>query len=443
MSNKSKVLLGLAGDILALYASLFLTLVLRYPAGFYQELAARHFVPFTLIFPVWLAVFYVFGLYDFRRLRNGMDFFRTLVSALFTNAVLSIFFFYFLPILAIAPKTNLFLFLLIFGLVEILWRRGLNHLATTGPSRRVVLWGRTEAAKEIHECLKQNPHLGYEVRAWIEDGAVLPFERKTLEDAIREHQADLVIVPRQFLKESRLVKVFFDLLDKVEVRDLPGFYEELFQRVPASEIDEAWFLENVARQHEIYEELKRVVDFLAAAIVQLALIPLEILIALAIRLTSRGPVIYSQVRVGRNGRNFVLYKFRTMRVDAEKDGPQWAPPAGDKRTTRIGRLLRYSHFDELPQLVNVLRGDLSFVGPRPERPEFVKILREQVPYYEIRSLIKPGITGWAQINYRKDMTVEDVKQKIQYDLYYLKNRSLVVDLAILLKTIKTFVSTPS
>ncbi len=429
--------------MIALYASLFLVIFLRFPAQFYEELSRRHFAPFTMIFPVWLVVFYVSGLYDFRRLRNNLDFFRVLMLALLVNAILSIFFFYFIPALAIAPKTNLFLFFVLFAAVEILWRRYFNQVASSGgPVSRVILWGRSEATKEIEEYLRLNPHVGYKIAYWVEEGASLPLEFRNWEDMIREHEADLVVVPRKFLKESRLAKVFFDLFDRIEVRDLPSFYEELFQRVPASDIDEAWFLENIARRHEIYEELKRAVDFAAAAIVQIVLIPFELVFAILIKLTSPGPVIYSQIRVGENGRHFTLYKFRTMRMDAEKDGPQWAPPSGDRRTTSFGKFLRHSHFDELPQLVNVLKGDLSFVGPRPERPEFVKILREQVSYYEMRSMIKPGITGWAQINYRKDTTVEDVKRKIQYDLYYLKNRSLIIDIAILLKTFKVFVSTP-
>jgi lipopolysaccharide/colanic/teichoic acid biosynthesis glycosyltransferase len=166
------------------------------------------------------------------------------------------------------------------------------------------------------------------------------------------------------------------------------------------------------------------------------------LIALLVALTSRGPVIYRQVRVGEKGKPFTLYKFRTMRVNAEKDGAQWATK-NDARTTPIGGALRTSHLDELPQLWNIIRGDLSFVGPRPERPEFVAKLAARIPYYEARLFIKPGVTGWAQINHRADLTDADVAEKLQYDIYYLKNRSPILDWAIILKTIKSIFVNPS
>jgi lipopolysaccharide/colanic/teichoic acid biosynthesis glycosyltransferase len=171
------------------------------------------------------------------------------------------------------------------------------------------------------------------------------------------------------------------------------------------------------------------------------LLPFEIIIALLVAITSRGPIIYRQVRVGEKGKQFMLYKFRTMRVDAEKNGAQWASK-NDARTTPIGGLLRASHLDELPQLWNIIRGDLSFVGPRPERPEFVTTLAARIPYYEARLFIKPGLTGWAQIHHRADLTDDDVVEKLQYDIYYLKNRSPILDWTIVLKTIKAIFVNP-
>jgi lipopolysaccharide/colanic/teichoic acid biosynthesis glycosyltransferase len=160
-----------------------------------------------------------------------------------------------------------------------------------------------------------------------------------------------------------------------------------------------------------------------------------------IKLTSRGSVIYKQQRIGKNGRVFILYKFRTMIPEAESDGPKWAEEQ-DERVTIIGRFLRRTHLDELPQLINVIKGDLSFVGPRPERPEFVEHLKKKIPYYEIRHLIKPGITGWAQINYKYASSIDDTYEKLQFDIYYIKKRSIVLDILILLKTIKTVFINP-
>jgi lipopolysaccharide/colanic/teichoic acid biosynthesis glycosyltransferase len=223
--------------------------------------------------------------------------------------------------------------------------------------------------------------------------------------------------------------------------DLPNFYEAVMRKVPLADLEETWFLENIEGAAQFYDPLKRAWELLAALVIGIILIPVEALIALLVLVTSRGPVIYRQIRVGKNGKDFTLYKFRTMKVDAEKDGVQWATK-GDPRATAIGKFLRASHLDELPQLVNVIRGELSFVGPRPERPEWVKKLEAQIPYYETRLLIKPGVTGWAQLNHRADLDVKDVKQKLQYDIYYLKNRSLILDLAIIAKTLKSFFVNP-
>ncbi|MBV9956779.1 MAG: exopolysaccharide biosynthesis polyprenyl glycosylphosphotransferase, partial [Acidobacteria bacterium] len=167
-------------------------------------------------------------------------------------------------------------------------------------------------------------------------------------------------------------------------------------------------------------------------------LPLVIITALLIKLESKGPVLYRQERVGRNGRPFTLMKFRSMRVDAEKNGPVWAQDRDD-RTTRVGRIIRRIRVDEIPQFWNILRGEMNFVGPRPERPHFIRQLAEEIPYYEQRHLIAPGLTGWAQIKYPYGASVEDARQKLQYDLYYIKNQSLLLDAAILFETIKTII----
>jgi lipopolysaccharide/colanic/teichoic acid biosynthesis glycosyltransferase len=239
------------------------------------------------------------------------------------------------------------------------------------------------------------------------------------------------------------VAVLYELFASgIIVTDLVSFYELIMRKVPILEIQDTWFLENIAREVNFYDPLKRASEFVGALALGIILIPFEILIAILVAVTSRGPIIYRQVRVGEKGKHFTLYKFRTMRVDAEKDGAQWASK-NDARTTPIGSALRASHLDELPQLWNIIRGDLSFVGPRPERPEFVEKLEARIPYYEARLFIKPGVTGWAQINHRADLTDADVAEKLQYDIYYLKNRSPILDWAIILKTIKSIFVNPS
>jgi exopolysaccharide biosynthesis polyprenyl glycosylphosphotransferase len=184
---------------------------------------------------------------------------------------------------------------------------------------------------------------------------------------------------------------------------------------------------------------KRTLDVLTAAAGLIIATPVLLVVALLVKVTSRGPVLYHQQRVGQHGRTFTVHKFRSMRADAEaKTGAVWAA-SNDSRVTPIGRLLRKSRLDELPQLWNVLRGEMSFVGPRPERPEFVRQLTEQIPYYGQRHVVRPGLTGWAQVRYSYGASTEDALQKLQYDLYYIKNLSISLDLFIIFSTIKTVV----
>ena len=180
--------------------------------------------------------------------------------------------------------------------------------------------------------------------------------------------------------------------------------------------------------------IKRLIDIALSVLLLLLSLPLTLLTALAIKLESPGPVFYVQERVGQYGKTFRLYKFRSMRADAEKDGPRWAG-ANDSRVTRVGRLIRVCRVDEIPQFINVLRGEMSVVGPRPERPFFVEKLREQIPFYSRRLAMKPGITGWAQVRHHYDASIEDVKQKVLYDLYYFENMSLLLDFQIIARTV--------
>jgi sugar transferase (PEP-CTERM system associated) len=224
----------------------------------------------------------------------------------------------------------------------------------------------------------------------------------------------------------------------INVYDLSDFYERFWSKVPVMHLRSGWLIFSPGFdliQNPLGLRLKRVLDRGFSATLIALLAPLLALIAVLIRLDSPGPVIFRQQRVGEGGRVFTLYKFRSMRADAEQNGAQWAS-AGDPRITRLGRILRTTRLDELPQLWNVLRGDMSFIGPRPERPEFTAMLEKQIPYYDSRYLVKPGITGWAQVLYPYGASADDAREKLQYDLYYIKHYSLLLDIAIVFKTIR-------
>ena len=442
LRTKTKVMFLLLGDIVALYAALFLALIIRYGSGFYDEFVYAHAAPFTIIFIPWLLVFYVAGLYDLRRLRNNLDFFKTLALSLVTNAILAVLLFYLIPIFGITPKTNLFIFIVVFAVWEIWWRRFFNRVTESSEApNRVLLIGSGAAVVEIEASIKENPQLGYAIVARLreESASEMP---SILHDMVTKDRANLIVVPRELKRKDTLAPTLYQLFGQgTSIIDLDNFYEIVMRKVPLADVEETWFLENIESAAKFYDQFKRALEFLLAVIVGIILSPILILIAVIVRITSRGPAIYSQTRVGTHASEFILYKFRTMRQDAERGGAQWATP-GDTRVTRFGKFLRKSHLDELPQLWNILKGNISFVGPRPERPEFVAKLKTEIPFYDVRLLVKPGLTGWAQIHYRADLTHEDVKQKLQYDVYYLKNRSPILDLAIILKTIKSIFVAP-
>ncbi|MEP7183470.1 MAG: TIGR03013 family XrtA/PEP-CTERM system glycosyltransferase, partial [Betaproteobacteria bacterium] len=245
--------------------------------------------------------------------------------------------------------------------------------------------------------------------------------------AVREQRGG--VLPLRALLDCRLAGV--------QVTDLARFFERVHGRIPIATLKASWLIYGRGfRQTWLRALVKRTFDVVVSMLLLVLMLPVIAVTALLIMLELDGPVVYRQERVGRLGKPFTVLKFRSMRKDAEKDGkPAWAE-ADDVRVTRLGRLLRRSRIDELPQLINVLRGEMSFVGPRPERPAFVAMLTEQIPFYAVRHSVKPGITGWAQVRYSYGATVEQAAKKLEYDLYYVKNHSLFLDLLILLETVR-------
>jgi sugar transferase (PEP-CTERM system associated) len=245
--------------------------------------------------------------------------------------------------------------------------------------------------------------------------------------AVRERRGG--VLPLRELVDCRI--------SGVPVTDLAGMYERVRGEVPLESLRASWLIYGQGfAQGGTRSFVKRSFDLLVSLLLLVLASPVMLLTALAIRLESPGPVIYRQERIGLGGRRFMCLKFRSMRADAEQDGvARWAIRS-DPRVTRVGRVIRKLRIDELPQLVNVLRGEMSFVGPRPERPTFVKDLKETIPFYDVRHCVKPGVTGWAQVRYSYGASVEDARKKLQFDLYYVKNHSLFLDLLILVETVR-------
>lgn len=435
MPNFKKITL-LLGDIIILYLSLWLTLFIRYGANFNLTRWQQHFWPFTIIYLLWLIVFYIAGLYELTLARNNINFYSTLLRGLIINAGLAIAFFYFIPYFGITPKTNLFLNLTTLTLLISGWRQLYNHLLKTSVLiSNVLIIGKNKETKQINQIIKNNPQLGYRIINQIKPSYIqTPFD--LLEMATQKNIKTIVtaIDPHQ---DSKLVQSLYQCLPlKISFSDLPSFYEKILGRVPISSIGEIWFLENLTEsQKNFYEAIKRILDMLGAFILGLTSLVFYPLIALAIKFDSRGPLFYKQRRIGQDGQIFKVIKFRSMVEEAERNGAQWADRQ-DRRITKMGRFLRKTRLDELPQLWNIFIGQMSFIGPRPERIEFVQQLEKEIPYYQIRHIVKPGLTGWAQVNFRYGASVEDSIEKLQFELYYIKHRSFILDLSIILKTIK-------
>ncbi len=437
-------------DIFALYVSLIVALLIRYPADF-QRQYGLHIYPFSLIFISWLLVFYIANLYEPKLLRNNVHFYSALFKAIIIAAVISVLFFYLVPLYGITPKTNLFIFLAIFAGLELVNRSIFNNVLQKGFKKSVLIVGANNQSLELDLFIKENPQLGYKIQSVID---IFSDKLKDIGQTIQEEKIDIIVLSPEAYQVPEIIDIFYKSLlgvgswdgalarpgnsveQKVGFMNLASFYERLTGMVPLGAINQVWFLENLNEGNKrAYEIVKRGSDLVFAVIIGLISFLFYPFIALLIKATSEGPIFYKQKRVGQAGRFFEIIKFRTMNKDAEKDtGAIWASQ-DDPRITSMGRFMRKTRIDELPQLWNILKGEMAFIGPRAERPEFNKQLKT-VPFYEERYLIKPGLSGWAQINFHYGSSVADAAEKLKYDLYYIKNRSFILDLGIALKTIR-------
>ncbi len=433
MTNAKKIIIFF-GDILILYGALVITLIFRYGPDYFQESFHAHIKPFSLIFIIWALIFYLADLYKDKYLRIGLATIQVFAIAIVVSAVNSIILFYLFPsFFNLTPKTNLVIFALIFGILDLGWRFVLVKIFISGGWRnRLLFIGQSPIIDEVINYLKNNPQTGYDVVFRTEKYSGQKAENDINQIIDREKINTIVIQPH-LKKDQKITKFFYQLISsKIAIVDLVTFYETIFQKLPVNELEESWFIEKITGYRRLYDITKRTIDFGLALFWGIILSPFIVIIAVLTKLSSRkGPVIYKQERIGANNKIFTLYKFGTMQLDK---GKLWTVK-NDKRLTSVGKFLNYTHLNEIPQLYNIIKGDISFIGPRAERRELAE-LYQQLPYYEIRHIIKPGLTGWAQVNYKPSASLEEAREKLQYDIYYIKNRSLILDLMILLKTIR-------
>ncbi|MEK7635667.1 MAG: exopolysaccharide biosynthesis polyprenyl glycosylphosphotransferase [Patescibacteria group bacterium] len=436
IAQKAKTAVFLIGDIAILYGALVLTLLIRYgQSNFYPSLLV-HIKPFSFLFIVWFLIFYLSNLYDDKFYKHNIATIQAFILAIAINIAISIILLYiFSDFFKLTPKTNLLIFGAVYGAVDYFWRLILTSLFISGGlKKQIMLIGNSTSINSIAEYLKNNPQIGYAIKSLIQEG----LSDKNFSDIVSSITSKKIysLVIDDKIKSNPLgSKLIYRLLPlDIQIIDSSLFFETLFNKVPLDELEESWFIESIVAGRKIYDAAKKSIDFLMSLLLLILFSPLMILISIIIKLTSEGPIIFKQERIGKGEMPFVLYKFRTMIIN--HNGSLWTEK-NDSRLTFIGKIIRYTHLDELPQLVNILKGNISFIGPRPERSELVQMYKK-LPYYEIRHIIKPGLTGWAQLNYKPSASLEEAYKKLQYDVYYIKNRSLLLDFLIVLKTIRYF-----
>jgi sugar transferase (PEP-CTERM system associated) len=432
----------MAGEALIVCASFLLGMALRhrddlyvalnYEGGYFKILLVTLLV---LIFSYW------FDLYDPTHFdEKGELYFRLLlVPGLLALILAAVGYFFptFLPGNNAALAGLVILTLGLFG-----WRAAYGWLVQQPYFReRVYVLGTGERAQRLVNGLRSRSELGVEVVGWsgtMEGATTRDAVASHLMEQIHHQNVHRVIVAMPDRRGTLPVRELLQLrLKGIKVEEAASWLEKMSGRIEVEQLYPSWLIFTEGFRFSAgFVLVRRLLSIVVSALLLLLVLPIIPFVILAIKLDSPGPVLYRQKRMGRGGVIFYCYKFRTMRQDAEADtGPTWADN-DDPRITRIGKALRISRLDEIPQVWCVLKGDMAFVGPRPERPEFVEWLTKEIPYYPVRHAVRPGITGWAQIRYKYGNTLDDAKEKLQYDLFYIKNASIGLDLLIMFQTIK-------
>jgi exopolysaccharide biosynthesis polyprenyl glycosylphosphotransferase len=428
--------------------------------------------PLILMGLTYVVVLYVANLYDhYQDFRRRENISQIIISSLLGTLVVIIAFT--LPAMHLIGRSFAEWQGVVFVWLLVLWRYAFSAIALPlRLQRKVLIIGAGGAGQEIQKIIKQYENSGLVVAGFLDDkpqklglsldGSTVLGDTSQLDEMIAHYKIGMVVVAITHEKSSTLLNSLVRLsFMGVQVIDMPSLYEFLAGKIPTDHISDVWLLLHSLNHSKLYyRRLKRIMNLILAALGLALTWPLWAFIAAAIKLDSRGSVFFRQERLGKDGKPFQILKFRTMIADAESNGPQFACQ-GDHRITRVGRILRKWRLDEMPQMHNILKGEMSFIGPRPEREVFIREFRqmvpnlregrrptdphggqvlcgyrERIPYYSYRLLVKPGITGWAQVMHPYSATLEETKEKLQYDLYYIKNMSWILDLAILLKTIR-------
>ena len=456
MNKNTEKIIVLTVDFITVNLSFIIYFVFRINTGWFQILILpEFFIPMLSLYLYWLIVFTFVGMYRTWFAASRFDELANLFKSTFVG-IFILFFLIFLDdyIHSIDSKSRILifmywaLFLLLVGGGRIFIRSFQRHLIIKGIGRKnVIIVGFNPKANEVHDQLVEHRALGFDVAAYVAaqaenlsksyKGVEVAGTIKDISFLIDKYNVKEVIIALDKENHDFLIDVLSSCDSKnVGLKIVPDLYEILSGQAKTTQIYGLPLMDIMPQLMPEWEKkLKRIFDVLVSLLILIITSPILILTAVAIKLDSKGNVFFRQERCGIDGTLFKMIKFRSMRQDAEKtSGPVWSTK-NDQRITRIGKFIRKVRIDEVPQMINVLKGEMSLVGPRPERPYFVEKLSNEIPYYKRRLKVRPGITGWAQVKHKYDETIEDVKIKLRYDLFYIENMSLRMDFKILFRTI--------
>lgn len=444
VTTKKEAIVLFIGDVFFFLLSLWLTLAIRYseiPSG---KILREHFLPFSILFVLWFIVFFIAGLYEKHTLILKGKLPSIIFNAQLINSGIAVVFFYLIPFFGITPKTNLILYIIISFILILSWRKYSGNFLSVRNRQKAILVGSGQEMDELKEEVNNNPRYDLYFISSIDlnDIGSVDFREEILKRVYSEDVKVVAVDLKNEKVEPILPNLYNLIFSKVRFIDMYKIYEDIFDRVPLSLVKYSWFLENISTSpRKTYDVLKRLMDIIIAfPLFVITLLIFYPFVYFAIKMDDRGPLFIIQQRVGKNNKLINIIKFRTMLTNDQGH----VEGVKHNRDTRIGKFLRKTRIDELPQLWNVLRGDLSLIGPRPELPVLVNVYEKEIQYYNVRHLIKPGLSGWAQLYHKHPpkqfADLDKTKGKLSYDLYYLKNRSFMLDLKIALKTLKDLLS---
>lgn len=436
------------GDIIVLLTSLILTLIIRYGKFPTIDLINIHIAPFSILFIAFILVYFIAGLYEKHTslFRNKLP--VTLLNVQLVNTIVGISFFYFIPNFSIAPKFFLFLFLVISLILMYVWRiffvYKFSSYKKAENNQRAILLADTSESIELEKEVNNNSR--YDIK-FIKN--IKPSENssdliRVIKEDISKNEISIVVLDTNDKRVKDIIPSLYSMaINGVQFYDIGKIYENIFDRIPVSMIGHTWFIEHMSSMAPklVYDGIKRIIDIIISSVLGLVSLIFYPFIIIAIKIEDDGGIFSYQDRVGQHNKTIRIVKFRTMTI-ANDDG-KWGG-SNNNKVTVVGAFLRKTRLDEIPQLWNVLRGDISLIGPRPEFRVPVEKYTEQIPFYTIRHSIKPGLSGWAQIYHEMHphhgIDIAETANKLSYDLYYIKHRSLMLDLKIALRTVKVLIT---